>query len=87
MANHKSTKKRVRRDRTRTMINRKALSRIRTFIKKVESDIDNNDVEAAKKAFILAQPEIHKGVTKGILKKNTASRKISRLAAKIKAAA
>lgn len=87
MANHKSTKKRVRRDRTRTMINRKALSRIRTFIKRVEIELENNDVEAAKKALVLAQPEIHKGVTKGILKKNTASRTISRLAAKVKSAA
>ena len=87
MANHKSTKKRVRRDRTRTMINRKALSRIRTFIKNVEIALESNDIEAAKKALVLAQPEIHKGVTKGILKKNTASRKISRLAAKIKTAA
>ena len=84
MANHKSAKKRIRRNQARAEINKSRISRIRTFIKKVESAIGTGDVPAAKLALKEAQPEIMRGVSKGVLHKNTASRKISRLAASVK---
>ena len=84
MANHKSAKKRIRRNQARAEINKSRISRIRTFIKKVESAIGTGDVAAAKLALKEAQPEIMRGVSKGVLHKNTASRKISRLAASVK---
>lgn len=84
MANTSSAKKRVRRDARRTEINRARRGRIRTFVKRVESAIEANDKEAAQTAFAAAEPEIMRGVTKGVLHRNTASRKVSRLAARIK---
>jgi small subunit ribosomal protein S20 len=84
MANTSSAKKRVRRDESRTEVNRARRSRIRTFVKRVESAIAGNDKEAAQAAFVVAEPEIMRGVTKGVLHRNTASRKVSRLAARIK---
>ncbi|NCF46526.1 MAG: 30S ribosomal protein S20 [Alphaproteobacteria bacterium] len=84
MANHKSAKKRIRRNQARAEINKSRISRIRTFIKKVESAIGTGDVAAAKLALKEAQPEIMRGVSKGVLHKNTASRKMSRLAASVK---
>ncbi len=84
MANTSSAKKRVRRDAHRTEINRSRRSRIRTFVKRVETAIEGNDKEAARTAFAAAEPEIMRGVTKGVLHRNTASRKVSRLAARIK---
>ena len=84
MANIKSAKKRVRRNDRRTTINHSRISRVRTFVKKVETAIAGNDAKAAAAALKEAQPEIMRGVTKGVLHKNTASRKISRLAARIK---
>ena len=84
MANHKSAKKRIRRNQARAEINKSRISRIRTFIKKVESAIGTGDVVAAKLALKEAQPEIMRGVSKGVLHKNTASRKMSRLAASVK---
>ena len=84
MANHKSAKKRIRRNLARAEINKSRISRIRTFIKKVESAIGSGDAEEATNALKQAQPEIMRGVSKGILHKNTASRKISRLAASVK---
>ena len=84
MANTSSAKKRVRRDASRTEVNRARRSRIRTFVKRVESAIAGNDKEAAQAAFVVAEPEIMRGVTKGVLHRNTASRKVSRLAARIK---
>ena len=84
MANHKSAKKRIRRNQARAEINKSRISRIRTFIKKVESAIGTGDAPAAKLALKEAQPEIMRGVSKGVLHKNTASRKMSRLAASVK---
>ncbi len=84
MANTSSAKKRVRRDERRTEVNRARRSRIRTFVKRVESAIESDDKEAAQAAFVVAEPEIMRGVTKGVLHRNTASRKVSRLAARIK---
>ena len=84
MANHKSAKKRIRRNQTRAEINKSRISRIRTFIKKVELAIMTGDAPTAKDALKRAQPEIMRGVSKGVLHRNTASRKISRLAAGVK---
>ena len=84
MANHKSAKKRIRRNQARAEINKSRTSRIRTFIKKVETAIGTGDAPAAKLALKEAQPEIMRGVSKGVLHKNTASRKMSRLAASVK---
>ena len=84
MANHKSAKKRIRRNLARAEINKSRISRIRTFIKKVELAITAGDSDEARKALRLAQPEIMRGVNKGVLHKNTASRKMSRLAASAK---
>ena len=84
MANTSSAKKRVRRDTRRTEVNRARRGRIRTFVKRVETAIESNDKEAARAAFVAAEPEIMRGVTKGVLHRNTASRKVSRLATRIK---
>lgn len=85
MANHASAKKRVHRNETRAEINTSRRSRIRTFLKKVEQAISAKDSNGAKEALRQAQPEIQRSVTKGILHKNTAARKLSRLSARIKA--
>jgi small subunit ribosomal protein S20 len=87
MANHKSAEKRIRQTERRTDVNRARVSRIRTFVKKVETAILSGDKAAAGEAFRLAQPEMMRGVTKGVLHKNTASRKVSRLAARVKGVA
>lgn len=87
MAHHKSAKKRIRQTETRTAVNRSRVSRIRTFIKKVETAIASGDAAQAQAALKTAQPEIMRGVTKGVLAKATASRKVSRLAARVKALA
>ncbi|HEY0524626.1 MAG TPA: 30S ribosomal protein S20 [Stellaceae bacterium] len=84
MANHKSAEKRIRQTETRTAVNRARVSRIRTFMKKVEVAIASGDKEAARAAFVAAQPEMHRGVTKGVLHKNTVARKLSRLSSRIK---
>lgn len=84
MANHKSAEKRIRQTERRTAINRARVSRVRTFIKKVEVAIQSGDKAAASEAFRLAQPEMMRGVTKGVLHKNTVSRKLSRLSHRIK---
>ena len=83
MANHKSAKKRIRRNDRFELVNKIRKNRVRTFIKKVESAILENDKSAASTALKLAQPEMHKSVSKGVFKKNTMSRKISRLSKKI----
>lgn len=85
MANHASAKTRVRRNGRRAVINTNRRSRIRTFIKKVEMAIESGNAKDAKEALQSAQPEIMRGVSKGIYHKNTASRKISRLSARVKA--
>ena len=85
MANHKSAKKRIRRNAARAVINGNRRGRIRTFIKKVETAISAGNAAEAQTALQNAQPEILRGVAKGILHKNTASRKLSRLSARVKA--
>ncbi len=87
MANHKSAQKRIRRNARRATINGARRGRIRTFLKKVEEAIANGKSEDAKKALQAAQPELQRGVAKGILHKNTVARKLSRLSARIKAIA
>ena len=84
MANIKSAKKRARRTVARTEINGARRSRIRTYVKKVESAIAGKDQAAASAALKEAEPEFMRGVTKGLLHRNTAARKISRLAARVK---
>ena len=84
MENHKSSKKRIIRNANRAEINKSRLSRIRTYIKKVEAAITSGSQETAQAALREAQPEIMRGVSKGVLHKNTASRKMSRLAARVK---
>ena len=85
MANHKSAEKRIRQTERRTEVNRARISRIRSFVKKVEGAIESGDKSAAAEAFKSAQPEMMRGVSKGVLHKNTVSRKLSRLSAAIKA--
>ena len=85
MANTPSAKKRVRQLARRTEVNKARRSRIKTFIKKVEDRVMQGDSKGAQEAMKLAQPEIHRGVSKGVVHKNTASRKISRLSKSVKA--
>ncbi|MGC8523060.1 MAG: 30S ribosomal protein S20 [Acidibrevibacterium sp.] len=87
MANTASARKRIRQTARRTERNRARKSRVRTFIRKVEAAIAGGDKEAAVTALRLAEPELQRAAGKGVLPKNTASRKISRLAARIKALA
>ncbi len=84
MANTRSAKKSVRRNARRTDINMNRRSRVRTFLRKVEEAIASGDQAAASEALRAAQPEVMRGAQKGILHKNTASRKVSRLAKRIK---
>lgn len=83
MAHHPSAKKRIRQTAKRTEINRSRLSRIRTFIKKVEQAVASGDPDSAREALRAAEPEIRRGVNRGVLKLNTASRRISRLSKKV----
>ncbi len=84
MPNIQSAKKRMRRTERRTEINRARVSRVRTYIKKVETAIETGDKTAAEAALKSAQPEIMRGVTKGVLHRNTAARRVSRLSARVK---
>ena len=79
MANTPQAEKRIRRNERRAAVNKARLSRIRTQVKKVESAIAAGDKAAASVALQAAQPELLRGVAKGVIHKNTASRKISRL--------
>lgn len=85
MAHHQSAEKRIRQTEARTEVNRARRGRIRTFIRNVEDAIKSGDKKVAQEAFHAAQPEIMRGVSKGVVKLNTAARKISRLSAKVKA--
>ncbi|MDX6805103.1 30S ribosomal protein S20 [Terrihabitans rhizophilus] len=87
MANTSSAKKAVRKIEARTAVNRARTSRMRTFLRKVEEALASGDSAAAAEAFRAAQPEIMRAAQKGVLHKNTASRKVSRLAARVKALA
>jgi small subunit ribosomal protein S20 len=84
MAQHKSAKKRIRQTARRTAVNRARLSKIRTSIKKVETAIASGDKAAAAAALREAQPVIQGSARKSVLHRNTAARKISRLAARVK---
>ncbi|MCC2095939.1 MAG: 30S ribosomal protein S20 [Hyphomicrobiales bacterium] len=84
MANTSSAKKAVRKIARRTEQNKARRSRMRTYIRKVEEAISSGDKTAATEALRNAQPEIMRAVSKGVLKLNTASRKVSRLAARVK---
>jgi small subunit ribosomal protein S20 len=83
MAHHRSAQKRLRQTVKRTAINRSRRSRIRTYLKKVEQAVASGDPDAARSALRAAEPEIRRGVNKGVLKLNTASRRISRLTRKV----
>jgi small subunit ribosomal protein S20 len=85
MANTTSAKKAARQAEKRTLVNKARRSRMRTFLRKVEEAIASGDREAANAALRSAQPEIMRSACKGVIHKNTASRKISRLSARIKA--
>ncbi len=87
MANTPQAKKRIRRNERRTIVNKNRVSRMRTFIKKVESAIESGDKSAANEALKAAQPEISRSVSRGILHKNSAARKVSRLNKRIVALA
>ena len=84
MANHASAKKRIRRNTRMENVNKIRKNRVRSFIKKVELALDKADKVLAQEAFRTAQPEMHRSVTKGVFKKNTISRKLSRLSSRIK---
>lgn len=83
MANIQSAKKRARQIAKRTALNKARRSRIRTFVRKVEEAIQAGDKNVARTALRDAMSELHRGVTKGVVHKNTASRKISRLSAAV----
>jgi small subunit ribosomal protein S20 len=85
MANTPQARKRIRRNETRALINGNRLSRIRTFVKKVEAALGAGDKVAAAAALQEAQPELARGVARGVLHKNTASRKLSRLTKRVAA--
>ncbi|MDR7100977.1 30S ribosomal protein S20 [Croceicoccus sp. BE223] len=85
MANTPQARKRIRRNERRAEVNGNRMSRIRTFVKKVESAIENGDKDAAKSALSEAQPELARGVARGVMHKNTASRKLSRLTKRVAA--
>ena len=85
MANTPQSRKRIRRNARRAEVNGARVSRIRTFIKAVEAAIADGKKADAEAAFAKAQPEIARGVAKGVMHKNTASRKLSRLSKRVNA--
>ena len=87
MANSPQAKKRARQNEKRFAVNKARRSRIRTYLRKVEEALASGDKDAAAAALRAAQPELMRGVTKGVYHKYTASRKLSRLAARVKALA
>jgi len=84
VAHSRSAKKRVRQTIKRTLRNRSRKTRIRTFVRRAEEAIAAGDPETARAAFVKAESELRKGVSKGVLHMNTAARKISRLARRVK---
>jgi small subunit ribosomal protein S20 len=84
MANTPGAKKAVRKIARRTEVNTARRSRVRTYLRKFEEAVTSGDVTAAKAAFVQAQSELMRAVTKGVVHKNTGSRKVSRLAARLK---
>ena len=87
MAHHKSAKKRILANGRRADVNTSRVGRIRTFLKRVETAIGSGDKSVAQAEFKLAQPELQRGTTRGVIHRNTVSRKLSRLTARIKAMA
>ena len=85
MANTPQAEKRIRRNARRAAVNKARISRIRTFVKKVEASLSAGDAAGAAEALKAAQPEMMRGVAKGVLHKNSVARKISRLAGRVKA--
>jgi small subunit ribosomal protein S20 len=85
MANIKSAKKRVLRSQRQAEVNRTRISRVRTYIKRVEQAIAGGDAAKAKDALREAQPEVMRGAQKGVLHRNAAARTLSRLSARVKA--
>ncbi|MDP6603277.1 MAG: 30S ribosomal protein S20 [Rhodospirillales bacterium] len=85
MANYPSAKKRIRRDQRRTTINHARIGRARTFVRKVEKAIEDGDRALAAVALREAQPYLMSSVNKGLVHRNTAARRLSRLSARIKA--
>jgi len=87
MAHHKSAKKRIRRNARRSDINGARVGRVRSFIKAVEAALESGDKAAATEAFKAAEPEMMRGANRGVFAKNTMSRKVSRLSARVSALA
>ncbi|MEJ8562645.1 30S ribosomal protein S20 [Yoonia sp. GPGPB17] len=85
MANSPQAKKRARQNEARFAVNKMRRSRIRTYLRAVEEAIASGDQKAAADALKAAQPELMRGVTKGVMHKNTAARKMSRLSSRVKA--
>ncbi|WP_374407881.1 30S ribosomal protein S20 [Pelagerythrobacter sp.] len=85
MANTPQAKKRIRRNANRAEVNGARISRIRSFLKKVEVAIEGGDKKAASEALKTAQPEMARGVARGVLHKNTVARKMSRLSKRVAA--
>lgn len=83
MANTPQAKKRIRRNATRAAVNGARVSRIRSFLKKVETALAGGDKTAAADALKSAQPELARGVARGVIHKNTAARKMSRLSKRV----
>jgi small subunit ribosomal protein S20 len=84
MAQHASAKKRIRQTKKRTEVNRARISRIRTFLRKVETAIAGGKKDEAAAVYNQAQPELMRGATKGVVHRNLVARKLSRLAQRIK---
>ncbi len=80
-----SAKKRLRQSESKTKVNRTRVSRARTYVRKVEEAIEAGDADAAKSALRAAEPELVRGAQKGVLHRNTAQRKVSRLSKQIRA--
>jgi small subunit ribosomal protein S20 len=87
MATHKSAIKRIRQTKRRTEVNRARLSRLRTFVRKIEEAIAKGKKDEAKAALRAAEPELMRGAARGLIHRNTVARKVSRLSARIKAMA
>jgi small subunit ribosomal protein S20 len=84
MPSHVSAEKRVRKTARRTAVNKNRKSQIRTAVRKVEEALASGDLEAAAAALRAAEPQIMRGVSRGVIHKNTGSRKVSRLATRVK---
>jgi len=85
MANTPQAKKRILRNAKRAEINGSRLSRIRSFVKKVETALASGDKQAAQTALQQAQPELARGVARGVMHRNTVARKMSRLSKRVAA--